>query len=281
MSNQFREWLGCALIAGCLSAACGVQTCQAQRPDDAGEIKERIARMMREAEELQHVGRAEAAERVLAEAAELRARLERRIGGADVRRERLLAQVKGAVGALHELGRPDDAEQLAHTLESLVRPEREGDRPERKENPEIRAARRQLEVLHVAMEALASAGRGDAAHQLERAIHARRLAIEGRRGEEAMAVRRSAPSTGAQADLLAMAARILEERGQPDRAHVAAEMAATLAGREAPPRERAEPDEERRLASEERLELLEARLREVTNAVEQLHAELRELRQAR
>jgi len=87
--------------------------------------------------------------------------------------------------------------------------------------------------MRYALHALAEADKKDATDLLERAIHSRELALEGRRDEEAARIREGAPSRGAQIELLMMAERILKELGQTERAVAVGRLAEEMKGRRA------------------------------------------------
>jgi beta-lactamase regulating signal transducer with metallopeptidase domain len=144
------------------------------------------------------------------------------------------------------------------------RPEarREGDQPEarrEREHPEARERERgergerevlvhEVEVLGIAAHALREAERGDAIELVERAIHARKVTLEGRRDDEAHMIRERAPGREQLADVLRMAAGLWREFGNQDKAHAVAELAETLRV----PRDRERPRREREREGAER-----------------------------
>jgi hypothetical protein len=91
---------------------------------------------------------------------------------------------------------------------------------------------REIEIMRYALHALAEAEKMDAADLLERAIHSRELALEGRRDEEAMRIREGAPSRGAQIEILMLAEKILREQDQTERATAVGRLAEQMRGRE-------------------------------------------------
>ena len=187
-----------------------------------------------------------------------------------------------------QLERSAMVEELARQLAGQGRNERSA-APRTEENAEIRAARRQVELMRLGLRALAAAERDDAADLLERAIVVREMAIEGRRDEAAAKMRESAPNRGNQAELLMLASRILAERGQEDRAEMVMEYAQQLAGQarriraageqREPPAVRERPVPGR--ARTEQIEALEARLRQLQESMQELQAALRAIRRDR
>ncbi len=160
--------------------------------------------------------------------------------------ERELERAKKRVHALRhvaeqlqELGRREMAQELRHEAAELAArlerhlAERERARAERGET-EREVARRQLTVMRYAVEALVEADKHDAADLIERAMHARELALEGRRDEEAAHIRETAPKRGQQAELLGLAAELLQDAGRTERATVVGRLARELAGRREP-----------------------------------------------
>jgi hypothetical protein len=191
--------------------------------------------------------------------------------------EGILRGLMNGIEALNALGRHDEAQHLGEIAADVKqRVARQRDGETKKAHPEIEAAKRQLEVMRVAKKALAEAEKHDALELLERAMHARELAIEGRKDEEARAIQERAPTRGQQAELLAMAAQLYEEWNMPDRAGMVAEMSRALAGQE---RERAQARERERQGRPEVAEL-EQRVRELAAQLEKLSRQLEQLRRS-
>ena len=113
---------------------------------------------------------------------------------------------------------------------------RERQRPERGERPgsEREFLRHRIEVLRLAMHALREAERGDAVELVERAIRAAEVTLEGRRDDEAHAIREHAPPPPELAEVLGMAADLWRKFDKPDKAEEVARLAAALRA----PRER-------------------------------------------
>ncbi len=242
--RRLRWWVALVLMV----AIGPVTTSQAQDEGARREleaVKQRIDAMMREAEELQEVGRLDAAERVRQRAEQLGERIERQL---DRRRHaqakevehlhKVLEGLEHGMGALRELGRHEELEALervAHDVRRELegrrdRPQRERERAHRGEN-EREMAMHQLEILRMAMPALREGERRDAADLLEHAIHARELGLEGRRDDEAQHIRETAPNRGQQAEILGLASRLWREFGHEERARAVGELAEQMRAR--------------------------------------------------
>ena len=147
-------------------------------------------------------------------------------------REQLAEILAMAADLWREFDKPDKAAVVGELAERLARRPRARER-ERRGESEREVVQRQIEIMRYALHALAEAEKKDAADLLERAIHSRELALEGRRDEEAMRIRQGAPSRGAQIELLMMAERILKELGQTERAVAVGRLAEEMKGRRA------------------------------------------------
>ena len=143
--------------------------------------------------------------------------------------EKILNGLEQGMAALRAIGRNEDAEHLKN-IAMEVKKRRSGER-EGEPRSERKEAARQIEIMGVALNALREGERRDAADLLQRAIHARRVGLEGRRDEEAHAIRERAPSIGQQAELLTMAAELYADWGHEKNAKVTAELAHKLADR--------------------------------------------------
>ncbi len=184
--------------------------------------KEKVQAMLDEAAVLEQAGRPEDAARVREEAAGLKRKIEDARGGKEQRddpRLQALHNLEKAIGALEKAGYEGMANELRGTADRL-RAEIKGGGAEAKRahGEDADFWRRNLETLVVAMKGLAEAERHDAADMVERAIHARRLMLEGRKDEEAAQIMRKAPDDGQLAELLLMAAGCWREFKQPEKA---------------------------------------------------------------
>jgi len=96
---------------------------------------------------------------------------------------------------------------------------------ERGESPERNELRMQIEVLRTALHAFREAEQPEAVELIERAIHAREVTLEGRRDDEARAIRERTPDRGRLVELLKHAAGIWRDLGKPDSAKAVAQLA--------------------------------------------------------
>jgi hypothetical protein len=294
--------------------------------------KEKVHRLMQESEELRHQ-----AEQLAARIEAYHARKEEdrrgdRVREADRELVEILEGLEHGMVALERIGKRDLHDMLGEIADAVRAKRRalhgerdvigigtapgrskEGDRAQ----SEREAALHQLEVMRIAMHALLEAERGDAAELLERAIHSREVNLEGRRDEEARAIRERAPGLGEQTEILLHAADLWDEFGHEKKAALVRELgrqfqakfrrsraaeqerAAAQQGRAAEEqreearaqRERARNERERARAERERaavrerradgamrIERLEDRLERLEGMLEEMHAVLEELR---
>ncbi len=244
MVRRLRWWVALVLMV----ALVPVTTALAQDEGARRELeaaRDRVHAMLREAEELQELGRLNAAEKVRQRAEQLGERIERQL---DRRRHarsnetehlhNVLEGLERGMGALRELGRHEELEALervAHDVRQELQgrrehPQRDRQRAHRSEN-EREVAQHQLEIMRMAMPALREGERRDAAELLEHAIHARELALEGRRDDEARHIRETAPNRGQLSEILGLASRLWGEFGHEERAHAVGELAEQMRAR--------------------------------------------------
>lgn len=254
--------------------------------------RERIHALHREAEELQEAGRHDKADALLHEARRLEERLDRQ----REQRERenrhgdmtaTLERLEQGMAALRELGRHEELERLEHIAARLrerlshqaegrhrADDERAADRPHD-------TALRNLKIMRYALEALAESERPDAADLIGRAVRATEMALEGRRDEEARHMRETAPNAAQQAELLALAAEILQDRGRGERAQAVGQLSRRMRERlhrDRPARhERGEPMQR----FMERVETLEQRMAGVERAMERIQDAIEGLKRDR
>jgi hypothetical protein len=242
------------------------------------QAEKKVRALLREAEELQEAGRGEEADRLRRKAEELRAAIER---GLEHRRRKqeqagqgeakeILEGLERGIHALRRLKRHEEAERLMEIAGQVKRELAHRARAAQ----ENEVAQWQIKVLRFGVEALVKAERHDGADLLERALHAKKLTLEGRRDEEAMQIRRRAPGPEDQAELLRVAADLLAEWGQKDRAFAVDKLAKQLLEER---RHRAEPE---RAEHVERVMHEIERLHQRVEHLEQVIAELREQVQA-
>jgi hypothetical protein len=232
------------------------------------ELRERAAQLLREAEELDARGRERAAAEARARAEELIGAMHERERARDERhawRREAIERLELAMEALDRLERHDARDLLARIADAI---RRESDRPltdRRPERPEANERlHRELDALRMAAPMLAQDDRREVRAMLERAIHVRELAIEGR--PEALA---EGPPPRRIARILALAESVYRDHGAHDRADMLAELSAELFAREAGQRRPAgQPTPEDVEAMEIAIHgLLEAERMEAANAL--------------
>lgn len=138
----------------------------------------------------------------------------------------VLKMLENGKGALNELGRAELAVLLgvvAHEVRGQL--DRAGglreERPARdEERSERQIVEERLEVLRAALGIVREAMHLEVAERIEHAIHAHELMLEGRRGEKARKVIRTAPKAEETIELLGHAAHLYQEFGMPDRAEM-------------------------------------------------------------
>jgi len=128
-----------------------------------------------------------------------------------------------------EFDHPEKAASVGKLAEQMAARGRQQSR-QRSERPnnENTVARQQIKIMRYAMEALLERERKHEAELLEQAIHARELALEGKRDERAMRIRKQAPSPEAQIEILTFAGKILKELGRAERAQAVNRLAQDL-----------------------------------------------------
>lgn len=148
---------------------------------------------------------------------------------------KVLEGLKKGIWALRQIGRNEEAQHLGNIAEGVARrldqdargrreQEQHGER-ERGADAERQEGRRQLAVMRYAVEGLVRADRHDGADLVERAMHALKLRLDGRRDEEAMRIRDQAPGRERLIELLSLAARELHEQGRAERSKAVRELA--------------------------------------------------------
>ena len=128
-------------------------------------------------------------------------------------REEIAEGLEHGIEALRALGGHDEVvDHLRRILERLEREPRRRARAARR-GPEHEIIERWIEIMEIGRDVVAEAERAKPAEVLEHAMHALELTLEGRRDEEAMHIRRTAPSRERQADALLLAAEIAQDQG--------------------------------------------------------------------
>ena len=283
---RLAPWVGLGLAVFLLAAQ--PLAARAQRDGTAVDrARAEIRELLERARDLREAGEDKEAKELTNRAEVMKAKLGRERGRRrrgrpeEGRPEEILDGLRRGIAALHALGHHDQAEKLEAVAREFQREHagrsqrgRAGRR--RGENKERQVARHQLEIMRMAMEGLAERERRDGADLLEHAIHARELALEGRRGEDAQHVRRTAPSREQQAELLERAAGELRELGRNEQAGAVAELARSMA-RKRQRRQGSRPTEHVE-AVMHRMAQLEERLAGMERAIERLADQLHDVR---
>jgi hypothetical protein len=244
------------------------------------QAEKKMHALLREAEELEEAGRRDEAERLRRKADELRAAIER--GREHVRRkherreaDEILEGLERGIDALRRLKRHEEAEHLMEIARHVKR-----ELAERREaSKEIEVAKWQIQVLRWGVEALVKADRHDGADLLERALHARKVHLEGRRDEEAMRIRERAPGLADQAELLRVAADLLAGWGQKEKAAAVDKLARQLLEKSRRREHRPEAEHVERVMHE--VEQLHERIAHLERVIEELRGQLDEMRRER
>ncbi len=209
------------------------------------------------------------------------------------------------IAALRKLGMKEEAAHLKEIAAGVRLRIDHGKKQKKRGMGERELVKNQIETLRIAMHGFQEAEKREWAEQIEHAIHARELGLEGRRDEEAIHIRKTAPNDGHLAELLHVAAKYYSEWGHPDRAERVAKLSAWFghrwndqkagkkkrerAGRRERDREHGERRQEERRhrerdrrgpddrmqAAMERIERLEERMNKVLAMLEKMHAERR------
>jgi hypothetical protein len=161
--------------------------------------------------------------------------------------------------------------------------------------------------MKLAAGVLDRAGRGEAAELMEHGAHALQLRLEGARTDRAQKIYKTAPSREHLAKLMGVAAEILQDKGQRDRAEMVAKLARQYAGqrdrkrgererehegrrereregrqeREREGRREREREGRRRTDAEQRMDQLAERLEHMARMLEELQAEIQQLKRRR
>ena len=183
------------------------------RADEAYEkevraAKEKLAVLLRKADELEAAGRREDAEHVRRQAADLRAEIAAFAKRHEAADRDVLKGLEQGIEALRKLG----CEEEARRLEEIARDVRGGGDREK----EILEG--WIETMRFGVGVLAAGGKAEGAERLEQGVHAFRVA--GRRDEEARRIRERAPGKGEMGEMLLVAAELCAHGGDNERAAV-------------------------------------------------------------
>ncbi len=148
-----------------------------------------------------------------------------------------------------------------------------------RDNEEQANARRPLQTFRFAKAIYAEMGNEKAVEMVERVMHARELAIEGRRDREAKQIMERAPGVGNQVELLNYAAMVADKKRPTDRGANMRKLAKQLAaGRKRKPRdERRERDHRR--DHEKEADSLQRAMGELNERIKKLQLRLNKLRE--
>ncbi len=306
-----RKWM-VAWAGACLVLCLPLTAARAEEDENLRELKQaerQIKELNAHAAELEADGQHDKAAEYRAKAKKLYGRIKR--AQKRMKKERAKKHKRGGdlintleglehgIVALRKLGKKEEAAHLQEIAAGVRRRINGGNKKKRGGN-ERELAKHHVETLRLAMHAFQEAEKREWAEQIEHAIHARELGLEGRRDEEAIHMRKTAPSDGHLAELLHVAAKYYSEWGHPDRAERVAKLSAWFghrwndqkagkkkrerAGRRERDREQGErrhrerdrrgPDD-RMQAAMERIERLEERMNKVIDMLEKMHAEQR------
>jgi transposase len=221
-------------LAACLLMGLPARAQDEKASKEINAVVKKIHALMREAEELQEAGDLDAADAVRKKAEKLEVKLrafhekqERSRHEGPEKLERILDGLERGMVALDELDRREELEMLRRIADGVRERMKRGESGERERagGREREIARHQIEVMKMAMPAILEAGRKDTAELLEHAIHARELALEGRRDPEATRIRESAPDLGVQVEILTLASKLWREYGNAYKAEAVGRLA--------------------------------------------------------
>lgn len=226
---QARFWI---MLFFCIALATAPEAmAQDEIEEELRAVEQQIDTLRREAEELHEAGQHEKAaalrhraEDLHAKIEQIRAHQERKKAEGRGELEEILHGLECGMVALEKLGRREELKMLERVADD-VRREMAGRRKEKRARSEKEIGLQQIEVMRLAMKAVLEADRKDTAEILEHAIHARELALEGRRDEKAMKIRESAPELGIQVEILFYAADLWDEFGHEGKAARVRELA--------------------------------------------------------
>ena len=181
-------------------------------------------------------------------------------------------------------GNVDKAEALGELANHFAARSRRlhRDRPEKParehHKSDREALKHQMEIMKMGVHALLEVDKKEAAESLERAIHARRMDLEGRHGKEARIVRERAPGLEDQAELLGLAARLWRKFGNQEKAGAVGGLAEKMWAQAKKRTDRAERGRERKTESAAgRIERLHHRLEEMQRGLNEMREELKDL----
>lgn len=187
------------------------------------EARKKIAALAEQAERLKKEGATDKSAALLKEAIALERRVARAIEKDRPKKEssgqteEIIKGLKAGAASLRALKRVEEAEKLERLAAELLQRE-SGEKRRSGADREREAAKKQLEVMRIAKQALLDAEREDLAKMLQRVIRSQELNLEGRRDKEANQIRESAPGQGQRVELLLFAGKLLREAGKKEQA---------------------------------------------------------------
>jgi hypothetical protein len=244
--------------------------------------QKRVHEWLREAEELQELGKHDRADLMRRKAKDLQAHI-------DAARKKPLDQgdlheiLKGLEHGIVALKRLNRHEEVKH-LEGIADRVRRELRDERKERgrSEREVGMHRLEVMQMALHAFREAEKRDLIEAMERVVHALKVRLDGRRDEEARRIYERSPGVEDQIELLMVAAELWADFGHETKAKTTYALAKEMKGRLKRPKGRKkEGPAEHFEHAMHRVEQLEERVKRLTNMVEELHHMVRELHKER
>jgi hypothetical protein len=239
------------------------------RENQAREIeaaKKRVQVLLSEAEALIQAGRQNQARRLLEQAKELKSRLRSAESRSRAGRERKAARgekefhglfhhLEGAVHALRELDRGEQAERLSalakELRQSLTRSSRELDETRASPRRGREQLQRELNVFRLAKAMFGELEKKNLVELVERSMHARELQLVDRRDRQAQKIMHAQPSVGNEIELLAYASQMYEKHGDGEKSAALAKLAKQLAGRKNPKRKKEKKLTERQAAMQQ------------------------------
>ncbi|MHC4340579.1 MAG: hypothetical protein ACYSX0_10250 [Planctomycetota bacterium] len=252
--------------------------------------QELVHEWLREAEELEELGKHDRADVMRRKARDLQARIDgarkKHLDKGDL--HEILKGLEHGIVALKRLNRREEVKHL-EGIADRVRRELRDERKERghgerkgRERSEREVGMHQLEVMQMALHAFREAEKRDLIEAMERVVHARKLGLEGRRDEEARRIYERSPGVEDQIELLMVAAELWADFGHEKKAKTIYALAKEMKGHVK--RRKGKKEEGRAEHFEHamhRVEQLEQRVKRLTNMVEELHHMVRELHKER
>jgi hypothetical protein len=126
--------------------------------------------------------------------------------------------LKMGIAALKAIDKHEEAGRLERILVAWLETRKAKQKRNAGHDREIEIVKGRIRTLRFAMKALLEIDALDAAERMEHKIHSYELAIEGRRDEEAMRIRTSAPKSEAMVEPLRRAGRVWAELGDEKKA---------------------------------------------------------------